>query len=171
MDVKELKNKANELLQNYGVSVFEGEETIISELKLMANGEYNEEDLLIKERILTNIEKYLETKSKMLIQERDYEYLKNIAKGLREQKIRIEDQAPFKSPIFHLPIEDDTTESYDFITREGFDKFREVNSTMFKNESADLNNDEERRKDKTYTVEKNRNLQLERILEIISRNY
>ena len=50
------------------------------------------------------------TKEKMIIQEKDYVCLKNIAEALRDQDVRIGDKVPFSLPIFKIHIDEQDRE-------------------------------------------------------------
>ena len=117
---------------------------------------------------------YLKDKDDVKV--KDYEYLKNIAKMLRNQKVRIEDEEPFSSPIFKVSIEKDEDKNFTFITREGAKRYIDVNSTTLKHlpqkdDSIDNEGKDEKRKINLFDVENNRNLEIERIIEIIKRNF
>lgn len=110
----------------------------------------------------------------MQIQEKDFEYLKNIAEILRNQRVRIEDSVAFESPVFKVSIdENDSEKCLYFVTREGAEKYIESNSTLLKHlpEPKENVSSEERRKSTLFNIETNKNLEIERIIEIIKRNF
>jgi len=177
MDIITLKNEATKLLGNYSFGIFVGDEKILKTLQEIIDNEIKEHEIEIHSKTLYNIENYLFTKSKFVIQNNDLEYLNNIANELRNQKVRINEQAPFSSPIFKVHIDEkDKEQNFSFITKEGAKKYIEYNSTMLKHlqhheNNTDENIDTDRRKKDLFDVENNKNLEMEHILEIIKRNF
>lgn len=167
-----VRERAKQILGNANFQVCLGEGKLISILEdIKTNG--NDEEIVAK--TLDNIENYLITKSKMIIQNNDYEYLKRIATALREQKVRIEESEPFCSPTFKVQIDEENKDkNFSFITREGAENFVDANSTMLRHlpsKEKTTEESEERRKIKLFDIESNKNLEIERILEIIIRNF
>lgn len=174
MESKEIKAKAQNLLLKNGIGVFVGDEKVLRILQEIIDNEITPEDIDITLKTVENIEKYLYTKSKMQIQEKDFEYLKNIAEVLRNQRVRIEDNVAFESPVFKVSIdENDREKCFYFVTREGAEKYIESNSTLLKHlpEPKENVSSEERRKSTLFNIETNKNLEIERIIEIIKRNF
>ena len=172
MDEKiiEIKEKARKILEDIQIDTSIGESRIITMLqKIEQHIEKSEIDII--EKTLNNIENYLFTKQKMQVKINDYEYLKNIAETLRNQKVRIEDNVIFGQPVFRIMVGEE--EVIYFITREGARKFIETHSTIFdKNiDSKKQENQGERRKDDLMEVTTNKKLEISKILEIIKRNY
>lgn len=120
---------------------------------------------------INNIENYFYVKRKMKIEVSDYNYLKEIAKVLRDQKVRIKDSVVYDEPVFEIKLGDGDV--YYFITREGAKKFAETHLTMLERKKTDTENkdDEERRKNNLMDVTPNKNLEIGTIIEIIKRNY
>lgn len=177
MDIITLKNEAAKLLGNYSFGIFVGDEKILKTLQEIIDNEIEDYEIEILLKTLYNLEKYLFTKSKFVIQNNDLEYLNNIANELRNQQVRINEQVPFSSPIFKVQIDEkDKEQNFSFITKEGAKKYIEYNSTILKHlQHTENNNDEDkstdRRKKDLFDVENNKNLEMEHILEIIKRNF
>lgn len=174
MESKEIKAIAQNLLLKNGIGVFVGDEKVLRILQEIIDKEITPEDIDITLKTVQNIEKYLYTKAKMKIQEKDFEYLKNIAEVLRNQKVRIEDSVAFESPVFKVSIDEtDKDKCFYFVTREGAEKYIELNSTQLKHLPKPKENvsSEERRKSTLFNIETNKNLEIERIIEIIKRNF
>ena len=176
METIELKEKAQKILETTSIETFIGDDEILKILKDIKDNDIQNEDMELLSKSLCNIEKYLFTKAKMSIQEKDFEYLRNIAHILREQNVRAEDGVVFGSPVFTIKTnKENDNETVSFLTRDGVDVFVDANSTTLQHlpiERKEYNeNSEEKRKDKLYVVEKNTNLELEKIIEIIKRNF
>ena len=176
-NVELLKEKAKKLLGSVSFGIFNGEDEILKILQEIIDNNVQENSVDLLSRTLDNINNYLLTKKKMIIQNDDYEYLRNIAELLRNQKVRINDQAPFSSPIFKVNInEHDKAKNFAFITREGAEKYIEYNSTILNHlppidKDAEYNEDVDRRKNHLFDIENNTNLEIEKIIDIIKRNY
>lgn len=175
--IKNLKNRAKEILGSVSFNIFIGENQILEILQEIIDNDIQEETIWLFSKTLNNIESYLLVKNKMIIQNDDYEYLKNIAEILRNQKVRIDEIVPFSSPVFKVHIDaDNKQKNFAFITREGAKKYIEINSTalshLHQSDKNFMNNENlDRRKKDLFDVENNTNLEIEKILEIIKRNY
>lgn len=174
MELNKIKKMAQDLLLQNDLSVFVGEEKILTILQEIVDEKIDPGDIDITLKTLINIDRYLYTKSKMQVSDKDFEYLKNIAEILRNQKIRIEDSVAFESPIFKVSIDKNDKEKYFyFVTREGAEKYIETHSTQLKHLPKHKENvaPGERRKSTLFNIETNKNLEIERIIEIIKRNF
>ena len=173
MDEKiiEINEKARKILEDIQIDTSIGESRIITMLQKIEQQDIEKSEIDIIEKTLNNIENYLFTKQKMQVEINDYEYLKNIAETLRNQKVRIEDNVILGQPVFRIMVGEE--EVIYFITREGARKFIETHSTIFdKNiDSKKQEKQVERRKDELMEVTTNKNLEISKILEIIKRNY
>ncbi len=107
----------------------------------------------------------------MQIKVNDYEYLKKIVEILRNQKIRIEDDVVLGQPVFKIILEDD--EVVYFITRDEAKVFIEAHSTFIKKiiDTKYDEHNEERRKSNLMEVTINKNFEVNKIIDIIKRNY
>ena len=175
MNIEDIKNKAKNILGNTKVITLVGEKEKIEILREIAEGDISIDKLEEINKKLEEIEKYLSEKQKEILKQKDFEYLKNIAEILRSQQIRVEDGVCLESPVFKVTVEGDEENDEDtfyFLTKEGADKFMEANQTLpiHKDEVVDDKN-KERRTAKTFNVERNKNLELERLIEIIKRNF
>ena len=175
MNVEELKNKARELLGNIKVMTFIGEAEKIKFLTNIVENDISGEDINALNKKLDETSEYLTDKQTKLLKEKDFEFLKNIAEILRNQKVRIEDGVYLENPVFKVTIDDEKgKQTFYFLTKEGADKFIEANKTLAKDlhtEEVNVFEEDERRKEKMFNVERNQNLELERLIEIIKRNF
>lgn len=175
MNVEELKNKARELFGNIKVMTFIGEAEKIKFLTNIVENDISGEDINALNKKLDEISEYLTEKQTKLLKEKDFEFLKNIAEILRNQKVRIEDGVYLENPVFKVTIDDEKgKQTFYFLTKEGADKFIEANKTLTKDlhtEEINYSAEDERRKEKIFNVERNQNLELERLIEIIKRNF
>lgn len=167
----ELKEKVEKILKNVQIDTTVGETKLIEILQEIKEREIKDEEIDLIEKTITNIQNYFYAKQQMEVKVNDYEYLKNIAEILRNQKIRIEDNVVCGQPVFKVILGED--EVYYFITREGAKIFAETHSTQLKEVKKDRNNENsgERRKKDLTEVTINKNLEIGKIIEIIKRNY
>lgn len=166
-----LKEQTKSILKNIQIDVSSGDMELIKILQEIEQKNIKDDEIDLLERTVSNIEKYFYAKRKMQIEINDYEYLKEIAKILRSQKIRIEDNIICGQPVFKIILGEN--ETYYFITRSGAKDFIETHSTFFKEntEKKEKIHENDRRKDKLLEVTTNKNLEISKILEIIKRNY
>ena len=175
MEVEEFKNKVRNLLGKLKVMTIVGEKEKIDFLTEIIEKNIDEKSI---DELNEKFEKYateLLIKQDNLIKEDDFEYLKNIAEILRNQKIRIEDGVYLENPVFKVTI-DDVKEKciFYFLTKDGAEEFIDNNKILTQNLHTDKINtalENERRKEKIFKVEKNKNLELEKLIEIIKRNF
>lgn len=175
MNVEELKNKARELLGNTKVMTFIGEAERIKFLTNIVENDISGEDINALNEKLNETAEYLTDKQTKLLKEKDFEFLKNIAEILRNQRVRIEDGVCLENPVFKVTIDDEKgKQTFYFLTKEGADRFIEANKILAKDLHTEEVNSfagDERRKERIFNVEKNQNLELERLIEIIKRNF
>lgn len=171
-----LKDRAKRILGNYHFGIFVGSEVILKTLQEIIDNEIQEFEIEILSKTLDNIENHLLIKEQFVLQDEDLSFLRNIARELRNQKVRIEDQAAFSSPIFKVHIDEkDKEKNFSFITRNGAKKYIEYNSTLLTHLPSTDNKVEnektDRRENTLFDVENNTNLEIERIIDIIKRNF
>ena len=175
MNVEELKNKARELLGNTKVMTFIGEAEKIKFLTNIVENDISGEDINALNEKLNETAEYLTDKQTKLLKEKDFEFLKNIAEILRNQRVRIEDGVCLENPVFKVTIDDEKgKQTFYFLTKEGADRFIEANKILAKDlhtEEVNSSAGDERRKERIFNVERNQNLELERLIEIIKRNF
>lgn len=175
MNVEELKNKARELLGNTKVMTFIGEAERIKFLTNIVENDISGEDINALNEKLNETAEYLTDKQTKLLKEKDFEFLKNIAEILRNQRVRIEDGVCLENPVFKVTIDDAKGKQvFYFLTKEGADRFIEANKILAKDlytEEVNSSAGDERRKERIFNVERNQNLELERLIEIIKRNF
>lgn len=151
--IAKVKERANKILGENSVQTLKNEEKIISTLSEMINDEIK--DIDTAENILDIIEKYLNEKHKRIVSEEDYNFLKELSENLREQKIRRNDDVLLKNPLFKITTED---EEYYFLTRKNAHQFIEANKSRIKNSEV-------------IKIQENENLELEKLIDIIKRNF
>lgn len=175
MNIEELKNKARELLGNTKVMTFIGEAERIKFLTNIVENDISGEDINALNEKLNETAEYLTDKQTKLLKEKDFEFLKNIAEILRNQRVRIEDGVCLENPVFKVTIDDEKgKQTFYFLTKEGADRFIEANKILAKDlhtEEVNSSAGDERRKERIFNVERNQNLELERLIEIIKRNF
>lgn len=170
--IRNLKNESKKILSEIVINTAIGDNEMIKFLQDIENRNINEDEIDILERTVENIKMFFYTKKLMKCVEDDYNFLKITAERLRNQKIRIKDEVIMGQPIFKVETSDNKTE--EFITKEGAQNFIDANSTITKysdivtsKEDTDL----ERRKKEVFNVNTNKNLELERLIDVIKRNY
>lgn len=175
MNIEDLKNKTRKFLGNIKFITLVGEQEKVNFLTEIIEKDLKQEDL---ENLNSKVDEYineLTEKQEKLIKEKDFEYLKNIAEILRNQKVRIEDGVYLENPVFKVTIDDEKgRQTFYFLTKEGADDFINANKTLSQNlhiEETVESSDDERRREKIFNVERNQNLELERLIEIIKRNF
>jgi len=172
-----LKDKAKRILGNVSFGIFLNEDEILKSLQRIIDENIFDDEINLFSRNLKNIEEYLSIKTKFVLAKQDHEYLITLAESLRNQKVRIDDEVPFSSPIFTILIdENDKEKNFSFITREGAARYIEYNKSLLKHlpikdEKIEYSEGSDRRQNDYIHVEGNRNLEIERIIEIIKRNF
>ena len=176
--LESLKDKAKRILGNVSFGIFLNEEEILKSLQRIIDENIFDDEINLLSRNLKNIEEYLSIKTKFILAKQDHEYLCTLAELLRNQKVRIDDEVPFSSPIFTILIDEyDKEKNFSFITREGAAKYIEYNQSLLKHLPIKNNNSVEhvdgtnRRQNDYISVSGNRNLEIEKMLDIIKRNF
>ena len=169
--IKEIRNRANSIMGSIDISTGRGDAELLNYLNELENREIEEFEIDIINKTLDNIETYFKVKRKMTLEINDYEYLKEIAKGLREQKVRVTDSVVFGEPVFKILTQNNNKEEeFYFITKQGAENFIKANPLTYKQKAEDDSSEEKRKKD-ILAVKTNRNLELAKIIEIIQRNF
>ncbi len=175
MNVEELKNKTRKLLGGTKFITLVGEQEKVNFLMKIIEKDIEETKVETLNEELEKISNYIIEKQERIIKEKDFEFLKNIAEILRNQKVRIEDGVYLENPVFKVTIDDQKgKQTFYFLTKEGADNFIAANKVLTKDlhiEKIEDNAGDERRKEKIFNVERNQNLELEQLLEIIKRNF
>ena len=164
-----MKEKVKNILKTIQIDVSSGDTDLITMLKEIEQVNIKDDEMELIERTVKNIKNYFKAKRKMQIKINDYEYLKRIAKILRSQKIRIEDNVVYGQPVFKILLGED--EVYYFITREGAKDFIETHSTLVEEKNIKSDDRNERRKNDLMEVTSNKNLEIGKIIDILKRNY
>ena len=169
--IKQIRDRANAIMGSIDISTGRGDAELLNYLNELENKQISNSEIDIINKTLDNIEIYFKTKRKMTLEINDYEYLKEIAKGLREQKVRVTDRIIFGEPVFKILTQNNNKEEeFYFITKQGAENFIKANPLTYKQKSEEDSSEERRKKD-ILAVKTNRNLELAKIIEIIKRNF
>lgn len=155
MNREEIREKAKKLLGNASIDVLSDDEKTIKILKDIINS--NNEDTKFNEETLKCIERYILAKQKMQTNEKNNEFMHNLAEELRSQKVRKDDDVLLNIPLFKITTKDNNKEYY-FITRKNAQKFADANKKYIKNSEV-------------MQIEENKNLELEKLIKIIKEEF
>ena len=115
----------------------------------------NNENKEFNEKILIEIESYLKIKENIQIQIEDYKFLKTIAQELRKQEVRRTDIST--PPLF--VIKNSQGQEMFFITRKALNEYIECNKkSLLENKTI-------------IEIPSNNSYELEKLIEIIKRNF
>lgn len=153
MEKQEISKYADKLLKKYTIDIFSSEINIFELLNKISN-EKNIEDIDIK--TLNEIEKYLDTKVKMQNTQNDYNFLSELANNLELQKVRKSDKTEFK--VISFKIKDIYNNEYIFLTRKCLKEYVKLHADIFDNPVV-------------MEIDSKGNLELEKLLEIVKRNF
>lgn len=143
-----IRERATNLLGNYSIAVFTDEVEILKILNELKEKEIIEVEH--ENKTLDYIERYLSAKEKMLISEKDLDFLKKLAKELREQEVRKTDSS--NPPLFK--ITNSIGEDMYYLTRTALKEY--------------TNNS---KNDKTIEIPSSNSIELAELIEIIKRNF
>lgn len=122
-EFKELKDYTQNLLNSFPINMLESERIFIEQIdKLFEDN--NEVNIEGARKFIGIIENYLKMKQKMLIQQEDYKFLKELASKLREQEIRKSDQS---NPAL-FKITNKIGEDMYYFTRKSANEYKEINT-------------------------------------------
>ena len=147
--VDEIRKRAKEILGDNKIKILEDEKDTIETLQKIANTD--ETNLKYEMKTLEDIEEYLKYKEKRVFAQIDTQILKNLAKELREQEIRLTDSS--NPPLFM--IKNSLDENIYFLTRESLKRYREHNKNS----------------GKTIEIPSSNSQELASLLDIIKRNF
>ncbi len=149
MNKQEIQEEAKKIFKE--MKIADADNDIINILTKLERGEELEID---GEKALNNIKEYLTTKEKLRVVKEDIEFLQKLSKELNIQKIRRTDLG--STQLFKLT--DKTKKDRYFITRKSAERYLENNSENFEvNEVSEIISNEE--------------MELERLLDIVKRNF
>lgn len=143
-----IRERATNLLGNYSIAIFTDEVEILKILNELKEKEIIEVEH--ENKTLDYIERYLSAKEKMLISEKDLDFLKKLAKELREQEVRKTDSS--NPPLFK--ITNSIGEDMYYLTRTALKEY--------------TNNS---KNDKTIEIPSSNSIELAELIEIIKRNF
>lgn len=150
-EIEKVKNRADSIIGNKKIVTLINEADLITKINDIANN-VDETNYYIYDKTLDAIENYLIEKEKLETQKEDMTFLKNLAKELREQQVRITDQS--NPPLFVISTELGN-DSY-FLTRKALEDYSNFNIKDNK---------------KVVEIPSNRSVELSKLLDIIKRNF
>lgn len=150
-EIEKVKNRADKMIENKKIVTLINESELITKINDIANN-VNETNYYIYDKTLDAIEKYLIEKEKLETQKEDMTFLRNLAKELREQQVRITD--PSNPPLFLISTE--LSNDIYFLTRKALEDYSKFNIKDNK---------------KVVEIPSNRSVELSRLLDIIKRNF
>ena len=150
-EIEKVKNRADSIIGNKKIVTLINEADLITKINDIANN-VDETSYYIYDKTLDAIENYLIEKEKLETQKEDMTFLKNLAKELREQQVRITDQS--NPPLFVISTE--LGNDIYFLTRKALEDYSNFNIKDNK---------------KVVEIPSNRSVELSKLLDIIKRNF
>lgn len=150
-EIEKVKNRADSIIGNKKIVTLINEADLITKINDIANN-VDETNYYIYDKTLDAIENYLIEKEKLETQKEDMTFLKNLAKELREQQVRITDQS--NPPLFVISTE--LGNYIYFLTRKALEDYSNFNIKDNK---------------KVVEIPSNRSVELSKLLDIIKRNF
>lgn len=145
-EIEKVKNRADSIIGNKKIVTLINEADLITKINDIANN-VDETNYYIYDKTLDAIEK-----EKLETQKEDMTFLKNLAKELREQQVRITDQS--NPPLFVISTE--LGNDIYFLTRKALEDYSNFNIKDNK---------------KVVEIPSNRSVELSKLLDIIKRNF
>ena len=150
-EIEKVKNRADSIIGNKKIVTLINEADLITKINDIANN-VDETNYYIYDKTLDAIENYLIEKEKLETQKEDMTFLKNLAKELREQQVRITDQS--NPPLFVISTE--LGNDIYFLTRKALEDYSNFNIKDNK---------------KVVEIPSNRSVELSKLLDITKRNF
>lgn len=150
-EIEKVKNRADSIIGNKKIVTLINEADLITKINDIANN-VDKTNYYIYDKTLDAIENYLIEKEKLETQKEDMTFLKNLAKELREQQVRITDQS--NPPLFVISTE--LGNDIYFLTRKALEDYSNFNIKDNK---------------KVVEIPSNRSVELSKLLDIIKRNF
>lgn len=150
-EIEKVKNRADKMIGNKKIVTLINEADLITKINDIANN-VDETNYYIYDKTLDAIENYLIEKEKLETQKEDMTFLKDLAKELREQQVRITDSS--NPPLFVISTE--LGDDIYFLTRKALEDYSKFN---IKNNK------------KVVEIPSNRSVELSKLLDIIKRNF
>ena len=155
-EIEKVKNRADSIIGNKKIVTLINEADLITKINDIANNVDETNIYLEKESTNTGdnfrFSKKLIEKEKLETQKEDMTFLKNLAKELREQQVRITDQS--NPPLFVISTE--LGNDIYFLTRKALEDYSNFNIKDNK---------------KVVEIPSNRSVELSKLLDIIKRNF
>lgn len=173
MNIEKLKNKTRKLLGETKFITLVGEHEKVNFLMEIIEKDIDETKIESLNEELEKISNYIREKQERILKEKDFEFLKNIAEILRNQQVRVGDGVVLANPVFKVTYQDKNEKQvFYFLTKDAAEKFIETNKIWAESLTTEkISSNDERRKENIFNVERNQNLELEQLLEIIKRNF
>ena len=150
-EIEKVKNRADSIIGNKKIVTLINEADLITKINDISNN-VDETNYYIYDKTLDAIENYLIEKEKLETQKEDTTFLRNLAKELREQQVRITDQS--NPPLFVISTE--LGNDIYFLTRKALEDYSNFNIKDNK---------------KVVEIPSNRSVELSKLLDIIKRNF
>lgn len=150
-EIEKVKNRADKMIGNKKIVTLINEADLITKINDISNN-VDETNYYIYDKTLDAIENYLIEKEKLETQKEDTTFLRNLAKELREQQVRITDQS--NPPLFVISTE--LGNDIYFLTRKALEDYSKFN---IKNNK------------KVVEIPSNISVELSKLLDIIKRNF
>lgn len=148
--IADLRKRAENMIADTRITVLKDEKEILEKLNEITNTEGN--NVQVDEKTLECFERYINAKEKMQLAESDMAFLKDLAKGLKEQEIRKSDSC---NPATFKIINNEGNELL-FLTRKALKQYCEANSED---------------KNKVIEIPCNNSEELAMLLDIVKRNF
>lgn len=172
MNKEELKNKVRTFLGEMRILTLVGEKDKIEKLHQIINDDISDNNIEELSNEFDNISEYLIKKQERIIKDNDFEYLANIAEILRNQQVRAGDGVSLANPVFKVTYnENNEKQVFYFLTKDAAERFIDSHKVWSNTLETEINANDKRRKENLFSVERNQNLELETLLEIIKRNF
>lgn len=154
MSIEQIINKAKKIRGENSLEILKDEKEILEKLNEIEENTTNE-NKEFNEKILIEIESYLKIKENTQMQIEDYKFLKAIAEELRRQEVRRTDIS--MPPLF--VIKNSQGQEMFFITRKSLNEYIECNKKSLSENKTIIE------------IPSNNSYELEKLIEIIKRNF
>ena len=154
MSIEQIINKAKKIRGENSLEILKDEKEILEKLNEIEENTTNE-NKEFNEKILIEIESYLKIKENTQMQIEDYKFLKAIAEELRRQEVRRTDIS--MPPLFG--IKNSQGQDMCFIPRKALNEYIECNKKSLSENKTIIE------------IPSNNSYELEKLIEIIKRNF
>ena len=154
MSIEQIINKAKKIRGENSLEILKGEKEILEKLNEIEENTTNENKEL-NEKTLIEIESYLKIKENTQMQIEDHKFLKAVAEELRKQEVRRTDIST--PPLF--VIKNSQGQEMFFITRKALNEYIKCNKNNLSENKTIIE------------ISSNNSYELEKLIEIIKRNF